>query len=413
MDSNMVINSDYIQLCAGSDEERSSAPTGSSFKNNLILTNTNPTPFKIYDDVSGIEFAGNIINEGAEIPFENGFEKVPLELSKNAEGLTVPSQKLIDQIAFGEVKLPTRKEDVGAHYYPKDDGNSRFNSGKTIKVIAGENTLLDALNGSESGDILELESGGEYSMTKYAVISHPISIVTSQGNKARIFSEKQSFFIIENGGAIQMKNVTIDGSMSPDQAGNNVISTSKYSMNQNYAVVIEDCEVVGLDKNHSFDFLKSYKHTFADSIHIINTTMTNVTGAVMTMDMETEDLGIYNVENVKIINSTFKDVKHEIANVYRGGTDESTFGPIITISDVEIINSGKGKRNKIGSVLRFHGVQKLSVDNVKISDSEGVNLFMTNGEPITKLSNITFTNSSGLKTNGEPFESENIITNKK
>lgn len=412
MENNIVINSDYIQLCAGSDEERSAKPIGSTFKNNLILGNTNAEPFTIYDDVSGIEFAGNVMNEEAEVPFEEGFKKVPLGLSKNENGLLVPNQELIDRIEFGEVKLPISKEDVGASYYPKDGANKSFNSGKTIKVAPGENTMLDALANSSSGDILELENGGEYLMTKYAFIYHPISIVTPKGEKAKVLSEKQSFFKIENGGAFLARNILFHGAESPDQAGNNVISTSKYSMNKNYAVHIENCEIVDLDKNHSFDFLKSYKHTFADSINIINTTMTNVTGAVMTLDMEVEDLGIYNVENVKIVNSTFTDVKHEIANVYRGGTDESTFGPFMTIRDVEIIDSGKGKRNKVGSVLRFHGVQKLIVDNVKISDSQGIDLFMTNGEPITKLSNITFINSEGLKTNDEPYESENIVVKK-
>ncbi len=207
-----------------------------------------------------------------------------------------------------------------------------------------------------------------------------------------------------------VKNVLFDGAESPDQAGNNVISTSKYSMNKNYAVVIEDCEVKDLDKNHSFDFLKSYKHTFADSINIINTKMTNVTGAVMTLDMEVEDLGIYNAENINIIGSTFTDVQGAIVNVYRGGTDESTFGPIVTVSDVEINNSGKGKRNKVGAALRFHGVQKLTVDNVLISDSEGIDLFLTNGEPITKISNVTFLNSTGLKVNNNEYESKNVVS---
>ncbi|MEM8565923.1 MAG: polysaccharide lyase 6 family protein [Bacteroidota bacterium] len=411
MDNNIVINSDYIQLCAGSDEERSAIPVGSTFKNNLILGNTNPKPFTIYDDVSGIAFEGNVINEESEPPFNYGFEKVPFALSNNKHGLLVPRQDLIDRIEFGEVKLPISKEGVGATYYSKDGSERKFNSGKTIKVASGVNTILDALENSSTGDILELENGGEYLMTKYAFIKHPISLVTARGEKAKILSEKQSFFKIENGGALYANNVLFHGEESPDQAGNNVISTSKYSMTKNYAIHIEDCEILDLDKNHSFDFLKSYKHTFADSINIINTTMTNVTGAVMTLDMEVEDLGIYNVENVKIINSSFTDVKHEIVNVYRGGTDESTFGPIITLRDVEILNSGKGKRNKVGAVLRFHGVQKLLVDNVKIQESQGIDLFMTNGEPITKLSNITFTNSEGLKTNDQPYEAVNIKSN--
>ncbi|MGB3467112.1 MAG: polysaccharide lyase 6 family protein, partial [Cyclobacteriaceae bacterium] len=258
MDNNLVINSDYIQLCAGSDEERSAVPVGSTFRNNLILGATNPDPFTIYDDVSGITFEGNKISKEAKPPFSQGFETVSANLSENAAGLLVPEQKLVDQIAFGEVKLPVSKKDVGASYYDKGNGARSFNTGNTIDVPAGENTILEALEKSSSGDVLKLASGGEYLMTKYAVIQHPISFITSADEKATIRSEKQSFFKIENGGAIYAKNILFDGAESPDQAGNNVISTSKYSMTKNYAVHIENCKVQNLDKNHSFDFIKSY-----------------------------------------------------------------------------------------------------------------------------------------------------------
>jgi poly(beta-D-mannuronate) lyase len=412
MDNNLVINSDFIQFCAGSDKERTAAPIGSSFTNNLILGTTNLEPFTIYDDVSGIEFKGNLLHEGLKKPLENGFEYVSASLSTNESGLITPENDLLEKIDFGQVKTPVSLEEVGASYYAKVPRRSVFEGGGIIKAAAGTNTLLDAIDSSQPGDVIELESGGTYLLTKYAVCKHPLTFATASGGKAIIQSEKQSFFIIENGGALRFQNITFDGSESPDQAGNNVISTSKYSMNKNYALLIEDCIVKNLDKNHSFDFLKSYKHTFADSINIINTVMTNVTGSVMTMDMEVEDLGIYNVENVKIINSTFTDVQHEIANVYRGGTDESTFGPIITIKDVEIENSGKGKRNKTEAVLRFHGVQNLVVDNLKITDSRGIDLFMTNGEPVTKFSNITFTKSDGLTANKESYDAENIVVKK-
>lgn len=413
MDNNIVVNSDYIQLCAGSDEERSAVPVGSTFKNNLILTTTNPDPFTIYDDVSGIEFTGNIINKEARAPFQQGFDKVSLELSQNENGLLVPAKELVDQIAFGDIKLPVSKKETGASYNDNEAGVASFGTGTKLQIAPGENTILDALENSKPGDVLELQAGGEYLMTKYAFIHHPVSITTPEGAKAKILSEKQSFFKIENGGALHLSNIHIDGAESPDQAGNNVISTSKYSMNQNYAVVIENCEIRDLDKNHSFDFLKSYKHTFADSIYIVNSNFNNVTGAIMTMDMEVEDLGIYNVENVLIENSEFTDVQGAVANIYRGGTDESTFGPIVTVSDVKINNSGRGSRNKVEAALRFHGVQKLKIEEVKFTESAGIDLFMTNGEPITKVSNVQFTNSNGLKTNGEPFQSENIVTKNK
>ncbi len=409
MESNIVVDSDYIQLCAGSDEERSAVPVGTTFKNNIIMGKTNLEPFTIYDDVSGISFEGNVLNEEATIPLPNGFEKVPFNVTRNENGLRVPDNSLIDEIGFGEIELPVSKEETGASYYPRNEIVTAFDSGKTTNVAPGENTILEALEASSPGDILVLENGAEYLMTKYAFVNHSISIKSNEGTKAIIKSEKSSFFKIENSGALLLDNILVDGAESPDQAGNNVISTSKYSMNQNYALVVKNCEVKDLDKNHTFDFLKIYKNTFADSIQIINSNFKNVTGSILTLDTEVEDLGIYNVENVSILDSKFEDVQGSIANIYRGGTDESTFGPIVSVSDVEIINSGKGKRNKVDAVLHFHGVQNLNISGVQITDSKGIDLFMTNGEPITKVSNVTFTNAAGLKTNGEPYESENIV----
>lgn len=408
MDNNIVIQSDYIQLAAGSDEERTAVPIGSTMKNNIILTNTNLVPFTIYDDVSGIEFEGNIINEEAEAPFEKGFEQVPFSISKNEHGLWVPEQALIDRIDFGEIKLPVTKEEVGASYYPKEQKNIAFGSGKIIEVEPGTNTLLDALAASQAGDILQLTNGGEYLLTKYAFVHHPVSVVTPAGEKAVILSEKQSFFIIENGGALAINNVVIDGRVSPDLAGNNVISTSKYSMNKNYSLVLENVEVKDLDKNHSFDVLKAYKHTFADSIVLRNTTLTNITGSVMNLDLEVEDLGIYNVENVKIIDSEFTDVQGAIANIYRGGTDESTFGPIVTIANVNVSNSGKGSRNRTGASFRFHGVQRLNFYDSNLTDSAPINLYLTNGEPITRFENITLEKTPGIISNHKGYETSNV-----
>ena len=70
MNNNIVVDSDHIQLCAGSDEERSAPPTGSSMHDNIFMSKTNLNPFTIYDDVSGISFKGNLLNEEADVPIE-------------------------------------------------------------------------------------------------------------------------------------------------------------------------------------------------------------------------------------------------------------------------------------------------------------------------------------------------------
>jgi poly(beta-D-mannuronate) lyase len=87
MNNNILIDSDHIQLCAGSDEERSAPPSNSSMHNNILMSQTNLNPFTIYDDISGISFKGNIINEEAHTPITGGFESRPYSISENKHGL--------------------------------------------------------------------------------------------------------------------------------------------------------------------------------------------------------------------------------------------------------------------------------------------------------------------------------------
>ncbi|MGI9272740.1 MAG: polysaccharide lyase 6 family protein [Woeseiaceae bacterium] len=409
MNNNIVVDSDHIQLCAGSDEERSAPPSGSSMHNNIFMSKTNLDPFTVYDDVSGISFEGNVLNEEAGVPIESGFSKAPYAVEKNADGLLVPAQSLIDEIGFGDVRLPVAKEDTGASYYPRVGALTAFQSGATISVKPGTNTILDALNSSKPGDTLLLENGGEYLLTKYAVIDRPITVKAEAGAKAVVRSEKLSFFILQNGGSLELENLWINGAESPDQAGNNVISTSRYSMNRNYSLAVRNCKVTDLDVNHTFDFLKVYKNTFADSIEILDTEMSNITGSILSLDKETEDLGIYNAENVTIKGSKFTDVQGSVANIYRGGTDESTFGPIVVIEGNEFINTGLGSRNRTAASLRFHGVQKLHISNSNWMSSAPLDLHLTNGEPITVIKDNVMQETAQIKANNNEYEINNVI----
>ena len=409
MDNNIVIDSDHIQLGAGSDEERSAPPTGSTMHNNIFMSKTNLDPFTVYDDVSGISFDGNVLNEEATVPIDHGFEKAPYSVAENEHGLRVPDQALVDQIGFGDVKLPVTKEETGADFYAKVSEVVTFQSGDTLAVAAGTNTIVEALDNSKPGDTLLLEAGGEYLLTKYAFINHPITIKTENGDKAVIRSGKSSFFRMENGGALELKNLWIDGAESPDQAGNSVISTSKYSMNRNYSLAIRDSRVTNLDVNHTFDFLKVYKNTFANSIEILNTEMTNITGSILSLDKETEDLGIYNVENVTIRDSKFTDIEGSVANIYRGGTDESTFGPIVVVESNEFTNTGHGARNKTGASLKFHGVQKLHISNSNWNNSAPLDLHLTNGEPITVIKDVVMEDTAPIRANNNEYEIDNAV----
>lgn len=411
MDRNIVVDSDHIQLAAGADEERSAPPTGSTMHQNIIMSQTNLDPFTIYDDVSGISFEGNMLNDDARVPADiaAGFETVTYSIAENQHGLRVPDESLVEAIGFGPVQLPVSKEETGASFYPKPGNAGVLGSGETHSVSPGTNTILEALETSQPGDTLVLDNGGEYLLTKYAFVRHPVTITTGNGARAVIRSEKSSFFIIENGGALELENLHMDGAESPDQPGNNVISTSKYSMNRNYSLRVRNSKVTNLDVNHSFDFLKIYPSTFASLVEIVDSEMSNITGSVLSLARETDDLGVYNVENVNIIRSRFTNIEGAVANIYRGGTDESTFGPIVVIEGSEFTNTGQGRRNKTGASLYFHGVQKLNISDSTWNRSAPLELFLTNGEPITVIEDVRMADTGPIRANNDGYETRSVV----
>ncbi|MEL6948628.1 MAG: polysaccharide lyase 6 family protein [Pseudomonadota bacterium] len=408
MDNNIVIDSDHIQLCAGSDAERSAVPTGSTMRNNLFMSRTNLDPFTVYDDISGITFDGNVVNEEARVPMTEGFTKAPYAVSENSYGLLAPAQSLVDQIQFGEIRLPVSKTETGASFYEKRDAVIAFSSGETRRVAPGTNTLLAAIKESAPGDLLVLENGGEYVLTKFVHVHHPLTLMSEPGDKPVIRSEKPTFLFIENGGALELDNLWFDGAESPDLYGNNVISTSRYSMTRNYSLTVRNCRVTNLDVNHSFNFIGVYKSTFASSVDIVDTEMRNVTGSILAFDKEPEDLGIYNIENLSISGSRFTDIQGPVANIYRGGTDESTFGPIVAITDSAFENVGHGRRNKSGASLAFHGVQRLNISDSTWRGSAPLDLYLTNGEPITEIEDVVMKDTAPIRANEDGYVTRNV-----
>jgi poly(beta-D-mannuronate) lyase len=408
MNNNIVIDSDYIELGAGADEERSAPPTTSEFKGNLILGKSNLNPFTLYDDMSGINFKGNYLNEEASTPIKSGFASTPYSVTTNKYGLKSPSKALLDKIGFGEVKLPVTKEEAGTNFYPKNEAVVAFNSGKTIAVKPGTNTLLTALDASNPGDVLLLENGGEYLLTKFAEVHHPITIMAKKGKKPILRSQKPNFINIENGGALTVENLWFDGAESPDYKGNSIISTSSTSMNINYNLLVRNVKVTDLDVNGYFYFFKANAGTFADTIEIMDSEFSNITGAILQMNREVDDLGVYSVENLTISGNTFTDIKEEVATIYRGGTDESTFGPIVTVTDNTLTNVGKGPTHRSGASMYFHGVQKLNISNTTWNKSAPLELFLTNGGPITVIKDVVLKDSGKIRANNTGYESRNV-----
>ena len=138
------------------------------------------------------------------------------------------------------------------------------------------------------------------------------------------------------------------------------------------------------------------KGSFADNIEIRDSSFRNVTGAILSLDKESDDYGIYNAEYLTITDSVFESVEGDLVDFYRGGTDESTFGPHFELTGSVLDNVGGGKRNKSKSSILLHGVQVSNVANNQFFDSQPLTIFHTVGEPVTKVLENNFSNTSEI-----------------
>jgi len=283
--NNTFIDCDYFQLCAGKDAERSARPVNTKIENNVIYNSVKTDVFTAYDDISGISFRNNYLSKGVKSIADKGFIEADMKLVRNQSGILEVVGSAIKNAGCNLKQPVATAENSGVSWYPKKSGELNFDTGKSTEVVPGENTMVDAINKSASGDVIVLKSG-EYRNSKNIFIKHAVTIKAAANEKPLLLTEKNSMFSIENEGALKLSGIEISGKTSPDMAGNSIVTTSKYSMNRNYKLVVENCLVKDLDVNYGFDFLKIYKNTMADSIVIRNCQFRNITGSIMELDKE-------------------------------------------------------------------------------------------------------------------------------
>ncbi|WP_282031389.1 polysaccharide lyase 6 family protein [Winogradskyella eximia] len=406
--NNTFIDCDHILFGAGNDSERSQAPKTSEFSGNIIYNKKKKDIFTIDADISGITFKDNLLGQNGETSINKGFKNADIKLVKNEQGFLIPTSNKIKSKVTISPKIAT-KENTGTAWYSKADNSVALNSGETIKVKAGINTLFEIVKVSKAGDIIELEEGGTYLLTKAVQINHPLTFKTSGTKKATVLFERMMAFEIQNGGSLALENITFDGTKSPDYAGNSVISTSKNSMLDNYKLFIDNCEFKDMVVNHSFDVLRVSKGTFADTISIQNSTFKNISGHIAALDKETDDIGAYNVEYMIMKNNSVTDLQGAALRLYRGGRDESTFGPFLEVDHNVFNNVGFGKKNKYGVAMSLYGVQVNDIQNNNFHNTKGLNMHLVVGEPIVNVVNNNYYKSGKIDVTGdEKYNVQNL-----
>lgn len=379
IENNSIIDSDHIELAAGADDERSAPPLSTVFRNNLIFNEDGSNTIAVHDDISGIEFVGNLLHQVADPAVKLGFSSQKVVMERAANGLLYP--QAIDAGASRALQV-LDKATTGTTWYPKPGRATEFDTGTRISIGADPDALVKAVSNAQAGDIIEL-SPGLHRAERVLIINKPLTLQSADPEKrASIEFERSALFEIADGGSLKLVGVDISGNAAPDAAGNTVIRTSRYSMLNNYVLLVDGVDVSDLNTNHSFNFLTVAKHTFANRIQVSNSAFRNITGHVLFMNRESDDLGIYNGEYISIIDSEFSNIEGTVADIYRGGTDESTFGPHFELSGSSLQTVGAGKRNKTHASVSLHGVQVVNIHDNAFNSSQPVRVMKTVGEPI-------------------------------
>ncbi len=377
--NNSLIDSDNIQLGAGSDSERSAPPTDTRMEDNLVVHRQGRNSMTVYDDMSGISFQGNVSNVALE-PLADSFDVRDVKLERGENGLLYPVGDM--DVGAPRDLVVTQADETGASYYPKAGKATAFGSGKIHEIKPGEGNVAKLIAQAEDGDIIRLLAG-THIVDRVIPIPHTLK-VEGVGNPTVLY-ERDALFQIQDGGSLRVEGVTISGADTPDSAGNVVIRTSPYSMLKNYRLEIVDTVLEDLDINHSFDVISAAKGTFANHISLERVKVSDATGHVLRLDRELDDNGIYPAEYVMISDSEFTNIGGTIVDVYRGGTDESTFGPHVTVINSNFEKIGHNKRNKRGGSFRLHGAQVTLLEGNRFKDARPVIVDHTVGEPKTRI----------------------------
>ncbi|MEL7446493.1 MAG: hypothetical protein AAGK02_11900, partial [Pseudomonadota bacterium] len=351
-----------------------------------------------YGDTSGIAFSGNHVAAGGVVEqLSSQLEAGPVEFERAENGLLYPSSAALTGIGAPRDLKVVALDQVGARWYPKPDDGGVFGiSGTVHKASPGDDTLVDIVAAASDGDVIEL-APGIYTVNRAIQLDKSLTIKGApsheKGEKAEpvvIQFARPTLFELREGGNLQLQFLTVDGILAPDSVGNSMIRTTSYPIQSNLQIEMDGVTVRNLVVNKSFNVLTLGKSSMADRVEIKNSQFADITGAIVSAAAETEDYGQYNVEYLDIVDSKFADVGGPVADIYRGGRDESTFGPYVKITGNELANVGLAVTNASQASINLHGVQTTDVRRNQVVESGAFRFVHTVGTPKTSITENRF-----------------------
>lgn len=383
IENNTIINARSLFLGAGMDAERSAPPINSRFSHNLIVNPDGREPMRRLGDLSGVAFTDNV-------------QSRDVALVRGASGLLVPETPQGAGASPDLVMIP--RAETGVAWYPKDVQAVRLDQGAEIAVDPTEGALAAAVAAARPGDVLVL-APGRYAVDRTLTVGAPLTVRGSGQGQVEIAFSRPSLFEVAKGGSLKLAGLTVSGADAPDETGNAVIRVAPGSSAANFDLVLEDVEVRDLTVNRGFNLIALGKGGMADRVLLRDVRVENITGSVISAAAETDDRGTYNAELVQIEGGAFRRIGGSLVDLYRGGTDESTFGPRLVIRGASLDRVGSADQPSI----LMRGVQHAElVDNI-LTDSGAVRFSHRVGEPVLAVAGNRLIRTPEMQTDIAPI----------
>ncbi|MXX96506.1 MAG: DUF5123 domain-containing protein [Rhodothermaceae bacterium] len=274
--------------------------------------------------------------------------------------------------ANGDFTLMEGSPLIGKGTDGSSPGDSRWapKTAAVHKISAGQNTLADAVDAAEAGDIIELvDSGGEYLNDDRIDITIPLTIRAAAGLDERPVIknnevDESTRVVFEVLNSLHLDGIEIDG-----QAGTDF--NAKYLLRVRGAV--DSSTVVKVTNSFLHDvvagsdgnFLRQYPGTFADSMIFRNSILSGSgKEGIRTKDEET-DSGLFNVKYFEVSNTTMANTRASAIYIYSGDTDPATPEPEVIIDHLTCHNCGHSN----GRAIYPRGVQTARITNSIIANS--------------------------------------------
>ncbi len=370
--NNSILDVARVTLAAGADAERSAAPVDSRFEANLISGAYGADPIVAPGDIGGIAFAGNVQARVAKPLLGEGVAQADLTLERAANGLLYPTDLALAAIGAPRDLKPVTRSEVGVNWY-KPVAAAAFGSGRTLSLSPGQ-SIADAVAGLDDGGTVAL-APGRYTVARAIPVTRTVTL-RGKGDPAPTIALADGGFLDIAGGG----GVTVEGLALRAEAATRPAIAVTPQMNGNYRMALSRVTFSG---DGAQDVIALSPGTFADEIRIEHSRIDNARTVVAAAG-ETTVRGFYPVERLTIADSHFARVGI-VADLLRGGTDESTFGPFAHVTDTTVTDSGQD-----GVSLRLSGAQQVRVTGNRFERSGPIEIAHSVGTPDTRVTGNIF-----------------------